>query len=217
MEKNNYIEQNGNERVSTRKAIFILAVCGFVLAGIIAAMYIFMEKNRIYVEKSQIIAPEIALSAFTVGKLEKIFVSPGDSVSENEVVAQVGQELVKSKDNGIIISTQNNIGKNFSSGETVVTMIKPEDLKVVAEVEEDKGFSEIKTGQRVFFTVDAFGAEKFEGVVDEVSPTFRQGDVVFNISSQRQVNDFNVKIRFDQNKYPQLKNGMSAKSWIYKD
>jgi hypothetical protein len=53
--------------------------------------------------------------------------------------------------------------------------------------------------------------------VDEVSPTSRQSDVVFNISSQRQEQEFNIKIRFDVNKYPELKNGMSAKSWIYKD
>jgi PAS domain-containing protein len=90
-------------------------------------------------------------------------------------------------------------------------------LRVVAQVEEDKGLANIKVGQRVAFTVDVFGSKKFEGVVDEVSPTSRQGDVVFNISSQRQVNEFNVKIRFDVSKYPELKNGMSAKAWIYTD
>ena len=72
-------------------------------------------------------------------------------------------------------------------------------------------------GQGIIFTVDAFGAEKFNGIVDEVRPTSRQGDVVFNISSQRQENEFNIKIRFDEKNYPQLKNGMSAKVWIYKD
>jgi multidrug resistance efflux pump len=96
-------------------------------------------------------------------------------------------------------------------------MIKPDDLRVVAQIEEDKGLSEVTVGQRAFFTVDAFGSKKFDGIVDEVSPTSRQSDVVFNISSQRQEQEFNIKIRFDVNKYPELKNGMSAKSWIYKD
>ena len=210
-------ENNGNGRGSTRKNLLVLAIFGFIVAGIIAGMYIVLAKNQIYVEKSQITAPRIELSSQNGGKLEKLYVNPGDSVSENQIVAQIGQELVKTKDSGTIVSTQDDIGKTFSPGEAVVTMIKPEDLRVVAQTEEDKGLSDIKVGQRAFFTVDAFGTKKFEGIVDEVSPTSRQSDVVFNISSQRQVNEFNVKIRFDINKYPELKNGMSAKSWIYKD
>jgi multidrug resistance efflux pump len=210
-------ENNGNRQNSTKSNLLILAIFGFVAAGIIAGMYLFLAKNQIYVEKSQIVAPLIDLSSQSEGKLEKIYVNPGETVKENQIVAQVGQELIKTKDDGIIVSADNNMGKTFSPGETVVSMIKPSDLRVVAEVEEDKGFSEIKVGQRAFFTVDAFGSKKFDGVIDEVSPTSRASDVVFNISSQRQVNDFNVKIRFDVNKYPELKNGMSAKSWVYKD
>jgi multidrug resistance efflux pump len=211
------VENNGKGQGSSKKNILFLAIAGFVIAGAVAGFYFFMSRTRIYVEKSQIIAPEIALSSSGGGKLQKLFVSPGDKVAENEVVAEVDQELVKAKKTGIIISTQNNIGKNFLPNEEIVSMIEPSDLRVVSQVEEDKGFSDIKVGQRAFFTVDAYGAKQFDGIVDEISPTYRQGDVVFNISSQRQVNDFNVKIRFDEKKYPELKNGMSAKAWIYED
>ena len=220
MEMENIMQQNEsnvNGQSSTKKNLIILAILGFIMAGIVAGMYVFLSRNQVYVEKSQIVAPIINLSAQNGGKLEKMYVSPGDTVSENQIVAQVGQELIKTKGSGIIISTENDMGKIFLPGETVVSMIKPDDLRVVAQVEEDKGLSEIKVGQRAFFTVDAFGSKKFDGIVDEVSPTSRQSDVVFNISSQRQINEFNVKIRFDVNKYPELKNGMSAKSWIYKD
>jgi len=65
------------------------------------------------------------------------------------------------------------------------------------------------------FTVDAFGSRKFQGIVDEISPTARQEDIVFNISDKRQTNQFDVKIRFDVSAYPEIKNGMSAKVWIY--
>lgn len=209
--------QNNNGKVSSRKNFFVLAAFGFVAAGILTGMYVFFSRDEVYVEKSQVLATEIALSSSGGGKLQQIFVNPGDEVSKNEVVAQVGEELVKAKESGIVISTQNDIGKNFSSNETVVSMIRPRDLRVVAQVEEDRGLSDIKIGQAAFFTVDAFGSKKFEGIVDEISPTYREGDVVFNISSQREVNEFNVKIRFDTDKYPELKNGMSAKSWIFKD
>ena len=214
MEQN---ENNMNSKSSTKKNLLILAIMGFTAAIIVAGMYILLAKNQIYVEKSQIVAPVINLSSQNEGKLDKLYVNPGDNVTENQIVAQIGQELVKTKDGGIIITTEDDMGKIFQPGEAVVTMIKPDDLRVVAQIEEDKGLSEIQVGQRAFFTVDAFGSKKFDGIVDEVSPTSRQGDVVFNISSQRQVNEFNIKIRFDVNKYPELKNGMSAKSWIYKD
>ena len=213
MEQN---ENNINSQSSTKKNLLILAILGFIVAIIVAGMYILLAKNQIYVEKSQIIAPIISLSSQSGGKLEKLYVSSGDNVTENQIVAQVGQELIKTKGSGIIVSAENDMGKVFLPGEAVVSMIKPDDLRVVAQVEEDKGLSEIKVGQRAFFTADAFGSKKFDGIVDEVSSTSRQSDVVFNISSQRQVNEFNVKIRFDVNKYPELKNGMSAKLWIYK-
>ena len=214
MEQN---ENNRNSQSSTKNNLLILAILGFVTAIIVAGMYLLLAKNQIYVEKSQIVAPVINLSSQNEGKLDKLYVNPGDNVTENQIVAQIGQELVKTKDGGIIITTEDDMGKIFQPGEAVVTMIKPDDLRVVAQIEEDKGLSDVKVGQRAFFTVDAFGSKKFDGIVDEVSPTSRQGDVVFNISSQRQINEFNIKIRFDVNKYPELKNGMSAKSWIYKD
>jgi len=212
---NNSLENNGGK--SGRKSLLYLAVTGFIVAAVVIGIYIYATRNRIYAENSYISAPEIALSSQGGGILEKLFVSPGDKITENEVVAQVGQELVKSKDAGVVISTNDDIGKTFSPGEAAVTMIKPEDLRVVAKVAEDKGLGDIQVGERVMFTVDTYGTKNFDGIVDEVSPTSREGDVVFNISSQRQENEFNVKIRFDQNKYPEILNGMSAKAWIYKD
>ena len=79
-----------------------------------------------------------------------------------------------------------------------------------------KGLKDIKVGQTVVFTVDAFGSKEYPGIVNEISPTSNQGDIVFNISGARQEMDFNVKVRFDEAQYPELKNGMSAKLWIYK-
>jgi multidrug resistance efflux pump len=169
------------------------------------------------VEKSQIEAPTISLSSTTGGVLENLYVNPGDMVAANEAVAEIGNDIVRTRDPGLVISTQNSVGTNFTPGETVVTIIKPEDLRVDAEVEEDKGLADIKVGQKALFTVDAFGSKKYYGIADEISPTARTSDVVFNISSQREMQDFDVKIRFDINQYPELKNGMSAKAWIFKD
>ena len=208
---------NNSGNGSKRKQLMLLALFTFLAAAAIALFYLYLSQDRVYVEDSYITANEINLSSTTGGKLQKLFVSAGDSVSANQVIAQVGNDLVKTKDSGMVISTNNEIGKNFSPNETVATMIRPQDLRVDAKVEEDKGLSDIKVGQEVTFTVDAFGSKKFAGIVDEISPTPRSGDVVFNISDARQEQEFDVKIRFDVYNYPEIKNGMSAKVWIYKD
>jgi hypothetical protein len=89
-------------------------------------------------------------------------------------------------------------------------------MRVVARIQEDKGLRDIHAFQKVFFTVDAYGSERFEGFVEKVSETSREGDVVFNISDKREAKEFEVKIRYDLNRYPMFENGMSAKVWIVK-
>jgi multidrug resistance efflux pump len=221
MEENN-LQNSGEYKeikkgLSNQQRLLILAGVGFFVAFIVGIFYYVATLNYVYVEKCQILAPTIELSSANGGNLQKIFVEEGDYISQNSNIAQVGNEIITAKTSGIIISTQKEIGKNFSPGEAVAIMIKPDDLRVEARAEEDKGFNQIKTGQRVFFIVDAFGSKEYTGIVDEVTPTSRASDLVFNISSQRQLQEFEVKIRFDRGKYPELLNGMSAKVWIYKD
>lgn len=219
MENNiqNLSENENNSGRSGKRSFLYLAVAGFLVAGVLIAIYIFFSQNQIYIEKSLIEATPINLSAQNGGVLNQVLVKTGDNISENTPVAVVGTEVVKSKGAGVVINVNENIGKNFSPNESVVTIIRLQDLRVVSSIEENKGLADIKVGQRATFTVDAFGSKKFSGIVDEISPTFRQGDVVFNISTQRQVNEFDIKIRFEETKYPELKNGMSAKVWIFKD
>jgi multidrug resistance efflux pump len=99
---------------------------------------------------------------------------------------------------------------------TVATMVDPTQLRVVGSLDENKGLSSVQVGDAATFTVDAFGGKKYQGVVDEVSPTSNQSDVVFNISDARPTNEFSVYVRFDPTLYPELKNGMSARISIYK-
>jgi len=215
-EKNNPITNSPKGENKTRRIMIFVLVIFVIVASFIGLVYIDAISKRVYVEKSEIDAPQIVLSSKAGGILEELFVKEGDQISANDVVARVGNELVKSKDAGLVISRQNSIGKYFNPGEEIVTVIKPANLRVVGRLEEDKGLKDVKVGQRVVFEVDAFGTKQYEGIIDEVSPTSRSSDVVFNISDQRQENEFNVKARFNLSENPELKNGMSAKMWIYK-
>ncbi len=131
---------------------------------------------------------------------------------------EVGNEIVEAQTSGEIVSVDQNIGEyeNPLTGKAnVATMIDPTQLRVVGELDENKGLSDVAVGDSAMFTVDAFGGQQFQGVVDEVAPTSNAGSVVFDISDQRPTNQFDVYVRFDPMKYPQLKNGMSARIWVY--
>jgi multidrug resistance efflux pump len=95
-------------------------------------------------------------------------------------------------------------------------MIEPKELRIVGHIAEDKGLADIKLGQKVVFTVDAFGSKEYSGVVSSISPTSRNSDIVFSISDKRQEQEFDVKVSYDVKSAPELKNGMSARMWIYK-
>ncbi len=214
MEKPTEKFESKNNTASKKKTILALLVLTLAAAGIVGFFYWQATKNQIYTDNALVSAPTIALSSTTGGELKALFVKEGDMVPANFTVAEIGNEMVTTATPGLVIQVKNSLGENFTPGEPVVTIINPQDLRVDAQVEEDKGLADIKTGQRAVFTVDAFGSKKFYGIVDEVSPTSHATDVVFNISDQRQENNFDVKIRFNTDQYPELKNGMSAKVWI---
>jgi len=196
----------------------ILAIILAVIIIVVSSTYLYFSLigGRIYTDKAAVSAPTINLAPQGSGLLEEILVNVGDSVPANTVVARIGNELIKTKVVGVIMATQSDTGKLFNRSETVVSMFDPNELRVVGRIDEDKGLSDVKVGQEVEFTVDAYDSKKYTGVVDEISPASREGDVVFNISDKREVKQFDVKVRFDISKYPELKNGMSAKMWIKK-
>jgi multidrug resistance efflux pump len=200
------------------KLIIWVIIALVVIGGAGAGLYYYVSSKTVYIDLSQIQAPLINLSATNSGVLQAVYVNPGDTVTANQPVALVGNQVVEAQTSGEIVSTNNDIGQYMNSvtGQgTVATMIDPTQLRVVGNLDENKGLDNVAVGDSATFTVDAFGGEQFKGVVDEVAPTSEQSSVVFNISDERPTNQFAVYVRFDPTQYPQLKNGMSARIWVY--
>ncbi|HTY40144.1 MAG TPA: HlyD family efflux transporter periplasmic adaptor subunit [Candidatus Paceibacterota bacterium] len=204
-------------RKGGRRALIGAVVFGLLLiAGVGGFLWWQMSVQRVAIDRAEISAPLIDLAPATGGTLQEVFVREGDEIAQNTPVARVGDELIKSKLAGIVVTVHDDIGKMFAPGTPVVTMVDPTALRVVGHLEEDKGLASVRVGQMAVFTVDTFGSKSYYGTVDEVAPSSRQDDVVFNISNERPVNEFDIKVRFDTEQYPELKNGMSARIWIYK-
>ncbi len=181
------------------------------------AIFLFWQasRNTVLVENSYLEAPMINLSGSTAGILNALYVTEGEKVSANSPVALVGSQIIYTKTAGIVADAAQVIGNYFAPGQTVVSVIDNQEMKVVGAVDETKGLNVIKIGERATFTVDAFPGKNYEGVVSEISPTSNDNSVVFSISDKRPVRNFNIKVSFDVAKYPELINGLSAKITVH--
>jgi multidrug resistance efflux pump len=201
---------------TSRKILFGLLV-GLLVLGSAGGFWYWLDQQKyVYTDKASFVAPTINLTSTIPGVLKMAMVRDGDPVSAHQAVARVGDEMITSEIDGLVLKANRDIGAEYSPGQPVVTMIDPRELRVVARVEEDKGLKDVHAGQGAEFTVDAYGSQKFQGTVESVSNTSREGDVVFNISDKREEQEFEIKIAYDLEKSPPFQNGMSAKVWIIK-
>jgi multidrug resistance efflux pump len=196
----------------TFKIFLTLIIFAVLVFGII---YFADSKEKIYIENSQISAPVITLSPAIPGILQNVFVKENDFIPAGTTVAMVGNIPIKSQIAGLVIYVQNTPGQLVNSQTPVVQMIDVKQLRVIGHIEEDKGLAKIRPGQKVIFTVDAFGSKQYSGVVESVAPSPDTSDIVFSISNNRQEQSYDIKVNYDLNAYPELQQGMSAKMWVY--
>ena len=192
----------------------LIVIIAIVIAG--AVLYFQDSQSKIFIEKSEISAPLISLSPITPGPIEKVYVKVGDSVSKGERLALVGAQEIDAKTSGIITAVVNSPGQLASAQTPVISMIDTSQFRVVGHLEEDKGLDLVKVGQKVMFVLDAYPSMECTGAVDSISETPHSADIVFNISDKRQEQQFDVSAWFDVSACPGVKDGMSAKMWVYK-
>lgn len=201
----------------SRRTILLGGLAAFcILALLGGGIYVARQGRYVFTDDAEIQAPLIQLSASAPGTLKRVYVQEGDSVHASQTVAFVGGESVSAETDGLVVEAKGDIGALYQPGQPVVTMIREKDLRIVARVDEDKGLRDIYEGQKVEFTVDAFGGRVFRGTVETVVPTKNANDVVFSISDKRETKQFDVKIRYEEEDGVRFRNGMSARVWIIK-
>jgi len=193
-----------------------IVVVIIALIAISAFSYVTVADSRVYIENAQVYAPIISISSQSSGVLDEVKVDIGDQVSRSTTIAEVSGEPVKANTYGLVVDVNNVPGQLVTPQSYIIKVVDPSQLRLIGRVEEDKGLVDIRPGEKVEFTVDAFGSNKYEAIVEEVVPTSHESDIVFSISDKREVKEYDVIARFDYRDYPELLNGMSAKMWIYK-
>jgi multidrug resistance efflux pump len=214
---NNKTPVNTPEKESVFKKPWVHSLASFIVIFGLLGLFLFWqeESSSVFIENSDLEAPIINLAPSSGGVLNALYVKEGQAVPADAQVALVGSQIISAQDGGIVSSAPEVLGSYFSPGQTVVSIVNNQQMKVVGQIEETKGLKNIKDGQRATFSVDAFPGKTYEGIVDEVSPVSDDTGVVFDISDQRPIEKFDVKVRFNIAQYPELKSGMSAKITVY--
>ena len=202
-------------KIKNPKVLRIILVV--VIATLLIGGYIFYQllRDRVNIENSLVQAPIVTISPEVPGKIMDIKVYEGEKVKKGDTLAIVGTNSLSAYQDGLVISVNNAIGSIASSQTPVVQMINFADMRIAGAMDENKGLDKVKIGQVVSFTVDAMPGQTFWGYVDEISPTAKQTQLQFSVSSERPTQQFFVYTRFNAFSYPQIKNGMSAKMTVY--
>jgi multidrug resistance efflux pump len=192
----------------------ILVVVGVVLV-IVGVLYYELTRNRVLIDNSLVDAPITTITAPTAGTLTEIAVYEGEKVNKGDAIGVVDGQTIHTDTDGIIIQANNQIGSSVTPQSTIAQLINATNMRIAGTIDENKGLNDIHVGQVVSFTVDALPGKTFWGYVDEISPSAKQTQLAFSISSERPTQQFVIYARFDANKYPEIKNGMSAKMTVF--
>jgi multidrug resistance efflux pump len=132
-----------------RKVLVSVLAVFLILSSIGGFWYWYQTQKYVYTDKASLSAPIINLTPRHMpGILKNVIVRDGDTIMAHQAVARVGDEIIPSEIDGIILKANRDIGAAYQLGQTVVTMIDPLEMRVVARVEEDKGLKDIHVGQK---------------------------------------------------------------------
>ncbi len=194
------------------RTLLIVIISAIIIGG---TYYLLKKENRIEIDNSLAQAPIISLAPLAPGRLTEINVHEGDAVNKGDTLAIIGTDSLKAYTNGLIIKVINTPGGTVTPQTTIVQMIDPAIMRIVGTLDENKGLKDIKIGQVASFTIDALPGKTFWGYVDEIAPSAKQTALSFSISNERPTQQFEIYVKFDPKKYPEIKNGMSAKMTVY--
>lgn len=202
-------------KIKDPKVLRIIILIAVALVTVVSVVFYSLRVGRIFIDDSLIQAPIISVAPVAVGTLSEMDVYEGEKVQKGDSLAIVNGQTLYAATNGLVVFAQNQIGGTVGGASPFIQLINTDTMRVAGTIDENKGLSDIHVGQVASFTVDALPGKTFWGYVDEISPSAKQTQAAFSISSERPTQQFIVYVKFDSNRYPEIKNGMSAKMTVF--
>jgi multidrug resistance efflux pump len=95
-------ENNTAHRTHRRRIMTIVGLVAVFAAIVGGGAYWYVSSRTVYIDQSVISGTLISLSPQNAGILNQIFVKVGDTVTEDQSVARVGDEVLEAKTSGIV-------------------------------------------------------------------------------------------------------------------
>jgi len=207
--------KNVIKQIRQPKVLQKLVAVVVILVSISLYAFIQLKQGRVFIDNSLVSDPIVNIAPLSSQTLQETDVYENEKISKGAPIAIVGGQTLFAQTDGLIIMANNQIGSIVNAQNPVAQMIDLSNIRIAGTIDENKGLSDIKIGQVISFTVDALPGKTFWGYVDEISPSAKQTQVTFSISSERPTQQFVVYARFDGTKYPEIKNGMSSKMTVF--
>lgn len=165
--------------MNEKRKILIIGIVIAIIVALGGIIFYYWYENTYYVstEDAKVSADFVSVTPQISGKLLEMNVEEGDTVTKNQILAcqqmnnladsSVEQSLVRAPINGIIVKKQGTVGELYSAGSTLFTLIDPDKLYIITNIEETK-IGKIKAGQTVDITIDQYDSEKFTGKVKSI-------------------------------------------------
>jgi multidrug resistance efflux pump len=177
-------------RMVRRLIVPVVAVIVVVAAALGNSMY---RNAQLYVstDNAQITGDPIQVGATSAGRVANVGVKVGDHVAHGDVVARValpsqvgvaqnGQPKldflgdadtridVQSPIDGVVIATPGAVGASVQAGQTIVEVVDPSQLSVIANIDET-AIDRVTVGQPVSVHVDVLNTD-VPGSVEAITP-----------------------------------------------
>jgi multidrug resistance efflux pump len=178
---------HGRARLPLRRLLLLALALVVVVGGVVVA-YRWWRDSALYVstDNAQVGGYMTQIGGLEAGRVAKVNVDLGDHVTQNQVVAQIdvpttvsqtaagtpNQQFtgttdtlidVKSPVDGIVVARNANPADVVPAGQSILTVVNPNELWVVANIGETS-IRRVRPGQRVLVHVDNLNAD-FTGKV----------------------------------------------------
>jgi multidrug resistance efflux pump len=162
-----------------KRKILIIGILSIIVVSLFSICLYYWYQNSHYVstDDAYVDADFVSVTPQISGKLLELNVEEGDTVVKNQILARqdpsslpdssIDKSLIRAPISGRVVKKQGTIGEIWSPGETLITLIDPDNLYITANIKETK-LGRVRIGQSVDITIDEFGSQKFTGKVKSV-------------------------------------------------
>lgn len=202
--------------MNPRRILPILVVAAVIGAGVYYYLQVQADQNALTVSGT-IEATEVQLGSTGGGRVTAVNVREGDTVQEDEVVAEVapavsargsGKEMIHSPLAGVVLERSYEPGEFAAPGAPLITVADLEDLTLTVYLPEDR-YGAIKLGQSYPVTVDSYPGERFTGTVTHIADKAEFTPRNVQTSDSRKTTVFAIKLSLPPSG-GKLKPGMPA-------